>query len=86
MKTGMELMMQDGKTIGEILETKDAEINRLMADNKALREALGHAHEWCPLCSGFGSYPVGKHTGNPHQEQCEACADVCAALAKARHD
>ena len=40
MKTGMELMMQDGKTIGEILEMKNAEINRLLADNKALREAL----------------------------------------------
>ena len=84
MKTGMELMMQDGKTIGEILEMKNAEINRLLADNKALREALEHAQEWCPLCSGFGSYPVGKNMGNPHQEQCEACADVRAALAKAK--
>ena len=40
MKTGMELMMQDGKTIGEILEMKDAEINRLLTENKMLREAL----------------------------------------------
>ena len=40
MKTGMELLMQDGKTIGEILEMKNAERDRLLADNKALREAL----------------------------------------------
>ena len=59
-----------------------AERDRLKAQVEELRGALERAHEWCPLCYGLGSYPVGKNIGNPRQEQCEACADIRAALAK----
>lgn len=45
-----------------------------------LEAALIKASDWCPLCAGFGSYSVGKHIGNPREEQCEACADIRAAL------
>lgn len=45
-----------------------------------LEAALIKASDWCPLCSGAGSYPSGKFTGNPHQEPCEQCADIRAAL------
>lgn len=64
--------------------TLAAELAKLREDYRECVDALEKSHEWCPLCSGAGSYAVGKHVGNPHQEECEACADIRAALALAK--
>ena len=76
MKTGMELLMQDGKTIGEILEMKNAEISRLLEENKALREALEKA---CDQIE-YLQYLSGTDKLGP----LDALRDGRAALAKAK--
>ena len=72
--SGMEMIMKYGFTIGEVLETKNVEISILLADNRALVEALSNL------------MPIDDNDNALCKAYAAEFEQARAALNKARHD